>query len=389
MALRMLMAALLLYPILAFAATAAATAPDTTPFYSIYSTPKVTPSTLHYELTAASNDSPVLSQTNCPESGPDKESGICGNKCMRQYLTTKLLDPVTYIGNDSVIHTATVLWTREHWGDAGASHVPLAGQAFEHERTRGIPPSEASELVKGMWNDGKLDTMAEPVTIAAYKPTRALVPSNRCTPDQTVHTPVASYDPHVGLFSASVTPSNPACDQVDPAGFDTNERLWMYQNKKHNRIQNKKADHEDLTNKHIECWNYESCWDHCKDQSVRKRRLVKILLGVLGALAGAALAAVIIKVVMNRKKNKKMDREAQRKKWGNEPRPAATQNVDGSMDGAADVAASVEDEERARRAAASFKIMFNRTTLNRRDADASGSDTAPPQDEGAVMRRAY
>ncbi|KAL1625291.1 hypothetical protein SLS54_003379 [Diplodia seriata] len=332
--------------------------------------------------------------TYCPESGLDKESGICGNKCMRRYLTTKLLDPVTYIGNDSVVHTATVLWTREHWGDADASHIPLAAQALEHEKTRGIPPSEASRLVKGMWDNGALETITEQVTISvsAYKPTHASVPPNRCTPDGTVHTPAALYDPHFGLFSASVTPSNPACDQVDPAGFDTDERLWMYQNKKHNRLQNKKAHHEDLTNKHIECWNYESCWDHCKDQNDRKRRLVKIILSVLGVLSGISLAAIIIRAIRkikSRRRNKRTDREAQRKKWGDEPRPAATQNVDGSLDGAADVAASAEDEESARRAAASFKIMFNRTTLNRRDADASGSDTAPPQDEGAVMRKAY
>ncbi|OJD38630.1 uncharacterized protein BKCO1_400042 [Diplodia corticola] len=354
----------------------------------------------HHELTAASNDSPVLSQQNCAAQGPDKSSGICTNKCMRQYMTAMTLSPVTWVGDNSVFSSATLFWTRPRWGDADGKHVPLSDQVSEYSKTKFLPSSESAALSKSLallhkspkvstsstvpqkTTTTTTETTTETTTTATTAALPAIFPrsastptlsvaSTACLPDPMKHPAVTSRDPRDPYREETwVKPTNPACDRFDPMGYNANELLWMYQDKKN----------------HVECWDYESCWDHCKKVKTREHNLRNIMLGILGAICGIVLAAVAYKL-WQKKKKAKADKDTQaRKKWGHELSPAAAQNVDGPMD---TVAASASDEESARRAASSFRMAFNGGVMNRRDANASGSESVPAQDDRTAMRRAY
>lgn len=264
----------------------------------------------------------------------------------------------------------------------------------------------SSHYVKPSGKDKAKPGSGPPQTTS--KPTLPVHPT-ACIRDKTRHTPVPYRDPRYGKQIGTKTPSNPDCDLVDPEGFDTAERLWLFQNKKHRRHYKKKQ--KNYSKKNLECWDYESCFDHCRDVKKHDRGLRRILIGVIGAVGGLAILGMITKALLKkRKKHKKKENAAPqaKKKWGKEAQPASasgqhldgavndtTDNTvndttDGTADGTADStvdAAAAADEERARRAAAMFMHAFNGAVMHRRDAIASGSETTP-EEYGSVTRRA-
>ena len=346
------------------------------------------------------DDSPILSQTNCPTKGKSRHSGICKNTCMRQYMTPVMLPPVTWWQNGDTA-TATVNWTLPHWGDGKGLHIPLASQASLYAEA--VPGQQYLDLVSNFVSSqyvsptgkDKDKTGLPPKT---SKPTLSVNPTD-CIPDQTRHTPVPYRDPRFGNEIGTMTPSNPDCDMVDPRGYDAAELLWLSQNKKHRRRK-----HKHNSKKNLECWDYESCYDHCREVKEHDRVLRRVLLAVIGGVAGLAILGMITKAVLKKTKHKKNEKKAAaaqaKKKWGKEAQPAAEssgQHVDGAVDGTTDGtadgttdsadAAAAADEERARRAAAMFLHTFNGAVMHRRDAIASGSETIP-EEQGSVTRRA-
>ncbi|KAF4307022.1 hypothetical protein GTA08_BOTSDO05471 [Botryosphaeria dothidea] len=314
---------------------------------------------------------PAESPNVCVE-GPNRRGHgeVCKNKCMRRYLTPKKLPPVTWLQNGTLAKAA-LTWSLPRWGDADGNHVPRSTQISELMRSADTtfswttpPPIPGKSKASSKATKTTTLTSIEAFAPFSYPP-RMIMTFTQCEPTKS--------DAHYSKVpvgggptaTAWMTPTNPLCDSDDPTGWSPAEKAWLFQNQKP-----RGGDKKDPNKGHIECYNFESCWDHCQ-RVQRNEDITKWAL--IGVFILLALLLVIAVLVVKCLQKKRRNQESQ-KDWGNESSQAPAEQAPQQVDGVADD----DDERSARRAAALF-------TVNRREAVATGSEALPDQ-EGFVRR---
>lgn len=225
---------------------------------------------------------------------------------MAQYMTPMNLPVRSWENNGTWTNGSVTSYATPRWGDSDGKHIPWAAFIPAYVAQQHLTgPAAASvsatmlshHLISSQTGRGRRSTTtSRPSTTPApasrvfitLTPTTTMPNSTTkttTTKRDTHHTPAPAYFAFdaagTPISSTMLTPQNPATDTADAAGWNDTEKLWLFQNR-------------DDKNGRAECYDYHSCYDHCRHVRKKESKARVIALSTLGGVAGlAALLAAL------------------------------------------------------------------------------------------------